>query len=53
MSDIGMAWTVSVKTRPDIFPGVALDDIPPRETTGLIRSWNLAESSIGQVTINS
>ena len=50
---IGMAWTMNVKTRPDIFPGVTLDGIPLREAAGLIRSWNLAESSIGQAAINS
>jgi len=50
---IGMAWTMNVKTRPDIFPGVTLDGIPLREAAGLIRSWNLAEASIGQAAINS
>ena len=50
---IGMAWTMNIKTRPDSFPGVTLDGIPLREAAGLIRSWNLAEASIGQAAINS
>ena len=50
---IGMAWTMNVKTRPDVFPGVTLDGVPLREAAGLIRSWNLAEASIGQAAINS
>jgi len=50
---IGMAWTMNVKSRPDIFPGVTLDGAPLREAAQLVRSWNLAESSIGQAAINS
>ncbi len=49
----GVAWTMNQRSRPEVFEGAVLDGLPLRTAAGLVRSWNLAEASIGQAAINS
>ncbi|CAM2889012.1 Rossmann-like domain-containing protein [Actinomyces slackii] len=49
---VGSAWTMDVRSRPPL----SQDDPqgrPLRDIASLVRSWNLAEASIGQAAINS
>lgn len=49
----GMAWTMDQRSRPEIFEGTVLDGLPMRTAAGLVCSWNPAEASIGQASIDS
>ena len=49
---VGAAWTMDVRSRPALAEG-PLEDRPLRDVAALVKSWNLAEASIGQAAINS
>ena len=49
---VGPAWTMDVRSRPALADG-SLDGRPLRDVGALVKSWNLAEASIGQAAINS
>ena len=49
---VGTAWTMDVRSRPALTEG-SLDGRPLRDVGALVKSWNLAEASIGQAAINS
>ena len=49
---LGSAWTMDVQSRPALVEG-PLESRPLRDVAALVKSWNLAEASIGQAAINS
>ncbi len=49
---VGSAWTMDVRSRPAI-AAAPLEGRPLRDVAALVKSWNLAEASIGQAAINS
>ena len=50
---VGTAWTMDVRSRPALSDDGPLDGRPLRDVGALVKSWNLAEASIGQAAINS
>ena len=50
---VGSAWTMDVRSRPAL--SAEADDAPRplRDAAALIKSWNLAEASVGLATLNS
>lgn len=49
---VGSAWTMNVQSRPALMES-PLEGRPLRDVASLVKSWNLAEASIGQAAINS
>ena len=49
---VGSAWTMDIQSRPPMADS-SLEGRPLREVAALVKSWNLAEASIGQAAINS
>lgn len=50
---IGMAYTMPVRTRPTVYPEPSFVGARLRDVAQLVRSWNLAEASIGMAAINA
>lgn len=50
---VGSAWTMQVSSRPAISADVPDAGRPLRDVAALVKSWNLAEASIGLAAVNS
>lgn len=50
---VGSAWSMKDTSRPAISVGTPDAGRPIRDVAALVRSWNLAEASVGQAAINS
>ena len=49
---VGAAWTMDVRSRPALAAGPVADR-PLCDVAALVKSWNLAEASVGLAAINS
>ncbi|AYD88852.1 hypothetical protein D5R93_00050 [Actinomyces lilanjuaniae] len=50
---VGSAWTMDVRSRPALVEDSALIGKSLRDVAALVRSWNLAEASVGLAAVNS
>ena len=50
---VGSAWTMDVRSRPALSAETADAPRPLRDAAALIKSWNLAEASVGLAVLNS
>lgn len=50
---VGSAWTMDVRSRPALVEDSSLSGRTLRDVAALVRSWNLAEASIGLAAVNS
>ncbi len=50
---VGSAWTMDVRSRPALSAETADVPRPLRDAAALVKSWNLAEASVGLAALNS